>query len=192
MNNYRRVLWIALVVNAAMFFVEIIFGKISASVSLLADAIDFFGDATNYALSLWALGAGVLWGSRLALGKGIVMLVYGFFIVSKAIWSIYQGGTPEPLLMGSIGLLALAANFGVAYLLYAYREGDANMRSVWLCTRNDALGNIAIVLAALGVFGTGSLLPDVIVAIIMSVLGISAGWQVIQRARHEIKADERN
>jgi Co/Zn/Cd efflux system component len=186
-NRYRRILWIALVVNASMFFVEIIFGQVSGSVSLLADAIDFFGDATNYALSLWVLGAGLIWRSRLALGKGVVMLAYGLFIIGKAAFSVHQGGTPEPFLMGSIGLLALAANFGVALLLYAYREGDANMRSVWLCTRNDALGNVAIVLAALGVFGTGSLWPDVVVAVIMGGLGISAGWHVIQRARTEIK-----
>jgi Co/Zn/Cd efflux system component len=186
-HRYRRILWIALVVNAAMFFVEIIFGKVSGSVSLLADAIDFFGDATNYALSLWVLGSSLIWRSRLALGKGTVMLGYGLFIIIKAALSAYLSATPEPFLMGGIGLLALAANFGVALLLYAYREGDANMRSVWLCTRNDAIGNVAIVLAALGVFGTGSLWPDVVVAVIMGGLGISAGWHVIQRARLEIK-----
>jgi Co/Zn/Cd efflux system component len=185
-HRYRRILWIALVVNAAMFFVEIIFGKVSGSVSLLADAIDFFGDATNYALSLWVLGAGVIWRSRLALGKGVIMLVYGIFIIGKAALSVYQGGTPEPFLMGAIGLLALAANFGVALLLFAYREGDANMRSVWLCTRNDALGNTAIVLAALGVFGTGLFWPDVVVAVIMGGLGISSGWYVIKQANSEL------
>lgn len=188
-HRYRRILWIALVVNAAMFFVEIILGKVSGSVSLLADAIDFFGDATNYALSLWVLGASLVWRSRLALGKGAVMLSYGLFIFAKAALSAYQGTTPEPFLMGSIGLLALAANFGVALLLYAYREGDANMRSVWLCTRNDAIGNVAIVLAALGVFGTGSLWPDVVVAVIMGGLGISSGWHIIKQANSELAID---
>lgn len=188
-QRYRKVLWIALVVNAAMFGVEITFGQVSGSVSLLADAIDFFGDATNYALSLWALGASVLWRARLAFGKGAIMAAYGLFILGKATWALYQGSPPEPFLMGVIGCLALCANLGVAFLLYAYRTGDANMRAVWLCSRNDALGNLAIVLAALGVFGTGSLWPDTLVAGIMASLGLSAGWQVMQHARRESRAN---
>ena len=187
LGNYRKILWIALLINASMFLIEIIFGKVSGSVSLLADAIDFFGDALNYALSLFVLGASLLWRSRLALGKGFVMLAYGLFIFAQAFFNIYRGISPEPFLMGGIGLLALVANLSVAWMLYAYREGDANMQSVWLCTRNDVLGNIAIVFAAVGVFGTATFWPDVIVAFIMGALGISSGWRVIQRANEEIK-----
>ncbi|MEJ7138826.1 cation transporter [Amphibiibacter pelophylacis] len=183
---YRHALWIALAVNAVMAMVEIVFGHRGDSVALLADAIDFLGDAVNYGLALWVLGGALAWRSRLALGKGAVMAAYGVFIIGKALWGAWLGTAPQPLTMGAIGLLALAANLGVAVLLYAWREGDANMRAVWLCTRNDALGNAAIVLAALGVLGSGTMWPDLIVAAIMGALALSAGLQVMRQARSEM------
>jgi Co/Zn/Cd efflux system component len=184
--GYRRVLWIALVVNVAMFALEIASGLQSGSVSLLADAIDFFGDGANYALTLAVLTMGAQWRGRAALLKAATMLVFGIVVLGKALWSAYQGATPEPAVMGAVGALALAANLGVAALLYAYREGDANMRGVWLCTRNDALGNVAVMLAALGVFGTHTAWPDLIVAVAMSALSISAGGSVMRQARREL------
>jgi Co/Zn/Cd efflux system component len=184
--GYRRVLWIALVVNVAMFALEIASGLQSGSVSLLADAIDFFGDGANYALTLAVLSMGAQWRGRAALLKAATMLVFGIVVLGKALWSAYQGAIPEPVVMGAVGALALAANLGVAALLYAYREGDANMRGVWLCTRNDALGNVAVMLAALGVFGTRTAWPDLIVAVAMSALSISAGGSVMRQARREL------
>jgi len=184
--GYRRVLWIALLVNAAMFAVEVASGLKSGSVALLADAIDFFGDTANYALTLTVLGMGPLWRGRAALLKAATMLIFGTLVLGKALWSAHLGAPPEPVVMGVVGTLALAANLGVAALLYAFREGDANMRGVWLCTRNDALGNIAVMLAALGVFGTGTAWPDLAVAVAMSALAISAGWTVMRQARREL------
>jgi Co/Zn/Cd efflux system component len=184
--GYRRVLWIALLVNAGMFVVEIASGLKSGSVALLADAIDFFGDTANYVLTLTVLGMGPLWRGRAALLKAATMLVFGAVVLGRALWSARLGAPPEPLVMGVVGALALAANLGVAALLYAFREGDANMRGVWLCTRNDALGNIAVMLAALGVFGTRTAWPDLIVAAAMSALAISAGWSVMRQARREL------
>lgn len=184
--GYRRVLWIALLANAAMFAVEIAGGLTSGSVSLLADAIDFFGDAANSGLTLAVLSMGPLWRGRAALLKAASMLGFGLLVLAKALWSVHLGVAPQPVVMGVVGALALAANLGVAALLYAFREGDANMRSVWLCTRNDALGNIAVMLAALGVFGTGTAWPDLAVAVAMSALAISAGWSVMRQARHEL------
>nr|WP_315393174.1 cation transporter [uncultured Duganella sp.] len=184
--RYRRILWIALVVNALMFGVELAGGLGSDSVALLADAVDFLGDAGNYALSLLVLGSAAVWRSRTALFKGLTMGAYGVFVLAKAAWHIYSGPVPEPVLMGSIGFAALVANGTVAALLYAYRDGDANMRSVWLCTRNDAIGNIAVMLAALGVFGTGSGWPDIGVALVMGCLALSAARQVVTRARTEM------
>jgi Co/Zn/Cd efflux system component len=184
--GYHRVLWIALVVNTAMFAVEIATGLESGSVSLLADAIDFFGDAANYGLTLAVLSMGPLWRGRAAMLKAASMLVFGLLVLGRALWSLRLGIAPEPMTMGLVGALALAANLGVAALLYAFREGDANMRGVWLCTRNDALGNIAVMLAALGVFGTGTAWPDLIVAVAMSALAISAGWSVMRQARREL------
>jgi len=184
--GYRRVLWIALVVNALMFAVEIGAGLRSSSVSLLADAIDFFGDAANYGLTLAVLGLGAVWRARAALLKAASMLAFGVAVLIQALASIVHGTTPEPLTMGVIGSMALAANVGVAVLLYSFRSGDANMRGVWLCTRNDAIGNVAVMLAALGVFGTGTAWPDLAVAAVMSSLAISAGWSVLRQARREL------
>lgn len=184
--RYRRVLWIALIVNALMFGVEIVGGMQTGSTSLLADAIDFLGDAANYAVSLLVLSMAVVWRSRAALLKGLSMGVFGCFVLAKTAWSIAAGTPPEPMTMGAIGFVALLANLGVAALLYAYRSGDANMRSVWLCTRNDAIGNAAVMLAAAGVFGTGSGWPDWLVAMLMGTLALSASISVIRAARKEM------
>jgi Co/Zn/Cd efflux system component len=184
--GYRRVLWIALAVNALMFVLELATGLKSGSVSLLADAIDFFGDAANYGLSLAVLSLGLAWRARAAVLKAASMLVFGVLVLARAAWGAMHGAAPEALAMGLVGTLALAANLGVAWLLYAFREGDANMRSVWLCTRNDAIGNVAVLLAALGVFGTGTAWPDLAVAAVMATLAISAGVSVLRQARREL------
>jgi Co/Zn/Cd efflux system component len=169
-----------------MFGVELAGGWRAGSVSLLADAVDFFGDAANYGLSLFVLALAPIWRSRAALIKGLTMGAYGLFVLGAAVWNMTRGVVPEHTTMGLIGTLALLANLSVAVLLFAYRNGDSNMRSVWLCTRNDAIGNIAVLLAALGVFGTGAGWPDIIVAAIMGVLGLTAARSVIAQARQEL------
>jgi cation diffusion facilitator family transporter len=186
--RYRRVLWIALALNALMFVVEISAGFASGSVSLLADAIDFFGDAANYAVSLAVLGMALAWRARAAFVKGLCMLVFGLFVMGKALWAARTGTPPEALTMGVISLLALAVNVGVAALLYAWREGDANMRSVWLCSRNDAIGNVAVLLAALGVAGTRTAWPDLAVALSMGVLALTSAYSVLRQARGEMQS----
>ena len=186
--KYRKILWFALVVNAAMFAIELGAGFRSGSVSLLADAIDFLGDAANYGVSLAVLTMAMAWRSKAALLKGACMLCFGIFILGRAVWAAKTGVVPEAATMGVIGFLALTANITVALLLYNYRTGDANMRSVWLCSRNDAVGNIAVMLAALGVLGTGTAWPDLVVAVGMAVLAIWGGWSVIQHARHELNS----
>lgn len=188
--RYRRILWIALAVNFLMFGLEIGAGWRSGSTSLLADAIDFFGDAANYAVTLAVLSMGLAWRARAALLKGSCMLLFGLFVMARSGWAVLHGAPPEAVTMGTIGLLALLANGGVAAMLYAYREGDANMRGVWLCTRNDALGNVAVMLAALGVFGTGTAWPDLAVAAVMAGLAITSGWAVLRQATREFKAAE--
>jgi Co/Zn/Cd efflux system component len=184
--RWRKALWIALAVNATMFFVELIAGLQANSVSLLADAVDFAGDAANYALSLAVLSMALVWRSRAALVKGVTMFAYGVFVLARAGWMLHAGSVPEPLTMGVVGFIALLANAGVAVLLYAFRTGDANMRSVWLCSRNDALSNLAVMLAALGVFGTGSAWPDLFVAGVMAALALTAGVTVVRQARGEL------
>lgn len=185
--RYRKVLWIALLINLTMFFVEVFSGYSAGSVSLMADAMDFFGDATNFAISLTVLSMSLAWRARTAILKGLVMGSFGIFVLVKALWSFKSGLPPEPYTMGVIGAIALVANASVALMLYVYREGDANMRAVWLCSRNDAIGNVAVMFAALGVFGTASAWPDLLVAILMAGLGISASVHILQRAWAEHK-----
>ncbi len=190
--RFRKALWLALVVNALMFCVEIIGGIRSGSVSLLADAVDFAGDAANYGLSLSVLALGLLWRARAALVKGVSMAAFGVFVLGKTVWAALYGTPPEPYIMGAIGVLALFANLGVALMLYRFRDGDANMRSVWLCSRNDAIVNVAIILAAIGVLGSGTLWPDLIVALVVAGLAVSSASAVIRQARDEIARASRS
>lgn len=189
-SKYFRILWIALIINALMFAIEIIFSLRANSVSLLADSIDFLGDAANYSISLWVLSMSVHTRAKASLLKALCMALFGIGVLVHAIWNAIAGVIPDAYTMSMVGLLALAANLGVAWLLYAYRNGDSNMRSVWLCTRNDAIGNIAVVFAAVGVFGTGTNWPDLIVAIIMATLALSAAWQVFAQAQQELHRQE--
>jgi len=184
--GFRRALWIALLVNLAMFFVEGIASLQSGSVSLMADAIDFFGDSANYILSLSVLSMGMLWRGRAAMVKGVTMTAFGIAVWARAIWVMEQGTIPEPLTMGTVGMLALVANVSVAIMLFRFRSGDSDMRSVWLCSRNDAISNLAVMAAALGVFGTKSAWPDLMVAGIMGTLAITAGISVVRHARKDI------
>jgi Co/Zn/Cd efflux system component len=186
--KYRRALWVALAVNAGMFVVELIASWSSGSVSLLADSIDFFGDAANYALSLAVLGMALSARSKAAMFKAACMGGFGIFVLGKAVWSLETGIAPEPMTMGAVGVVALLANAGVAWMLYRFRTGDANMRSVWICSRNDALGNLAVMLAALGVFGTASAWPDLLVATMMAALALTGAASVLRHASFELRS----
>ena len=184
-SKFRTALWIALTINLAMFIVELIGGAYANSSALWADSLDFFGDAMNYAISLAVLGASLYWRATVALFKGLTMALFGFVIIGKSLYAYLQGIPPEAMTMGMIGVLALIANVIAAVVLYAFRDGDSNMQSVWLCSRNDAIGNVAVIFAAVGVFGTGSLIPDLVVAVIMATLGLTGGYQVIKNALQE-------
>lgn len=183
---FRRILWIALLVNGGMFVVEIIASQLGNSVALQADALDFFGDAANYAISLFVLGMALHIRARASLFKGVTMGLFGLFVIANASYRAFSGSTPEPSIMGGIALLALVANVSVALLLYKYRTGDSNMRSIWLCSRNDAIGNLAVMAAAAGVFASASRWPDLIVAGIIASLSLSSAYQIIRMARQEM------
>ncbi|MCC6478737.1 MAG: cation transporter [Sphingomonadaceae bacterium] len=189
LNNprWRRALWIALGINAGMFAVEMAAGAAADSRALQADALDFLGDAANYAISLMVAGMVLAWRARAALAKGVTLLILGGWVMVTAIFAAINGASPEPQTMGVIGGLAFAANVGVALMLYRFRTGDANMRSVWICSRNDAIGNVAVIAAAFGVFGTGTAWPDLIVAGILAALGISGGIQIVRQALGEMR-----
>lgn len=185
---WGRVLWIALVINAAMFGVEMVAGVTAGSASLKADALDFLGDAANYAISLGVAGMALAWRARAAMAKGVSILLFGLWALGNTIWMAAQGTVPAAETMGVVGVIALVANLACAAMLWRHREGDANRRSVWICSRNDAIGNIAVVAAALGVFGTGTGWPDIVVAAIMAALALSGGWQIICQARRELSS----
>ncbi len=188
--RWRRALWIALGVNAAMFAIEIAAGLMGGSRALQADALDFLGDAANYAISLGVAGMALAWRAKAALLKGATLALLGLYVLGITVWGIWHGAVPEAHVMGFVGIAALIANGAVALMLYRFRSGDANMRSVWICSRNDAIGNIAVVFAAAGVFGTGTAWPDLIVAGIMAALGISGGVQIVTAASRELASPE--
>lgn len=184
--RWRRVLWIALAVNAAMFVGELVAGVAGGSQALQADALDFLGDSANYAISLGVAGMALAWRARAALLKGGTIFLFGLVVLGATAWRALHGSAPQAEVMGVVGFIALIANVAVAALLYRYRTGDANMRSVWMCSRNDAIGNLAVLLAALGVFGTGTAWPDLIVAAIMAGLGLWGGTQILRQASAEL------
>ena len=184
--RYRRVLIVALLANLAMFIVEVMAGSAAGSSALLADALDFLGDAANYGISLYVLGHALVWRARAALLKGATMGMFGLWVLYSTVERLLAGHVPEASTMGIVGFLALLANVGVALLLYRYRTGDSNMRSVWICSRNDAIGNIAVMCAAAGVWLTASAWPDVLVAMAMAVLAITGARQIVRAAWHEL------
>lgn len=186
-KGYRRVLWAVLAINAGMFAVELVAGLMAGSASLQADALDFLGDAGNYVISLFVVGLALRHRAMAAALKGATMGLFGFWVLGVAGWHALQGTLPEAFTIGAVGFAALIANMTSFALLWAYRSGDANMRSAWICTRNDVLGNCAVLLAALGVFGTGTGWPDVIVAMIMAGLALQGAVLVLRQSRVELR-----
>jgi Co/Zn/Cd efflux system component len=185
-SEHRRVLWAVLTINAVMFLIEVGAGFAAGSASLQADALDFLGDAGNYAISLFVVGMALRYRATAALVKGATMGLFGLWVVGTVIWHALHGTLPNAITMGFVGAAALIANAASFGLLWTYRSGDANMRSAWICTRNDVLGNIAVMLAALGVFGTGTGWPDVIVAAAMAGLALQGAAIVILQSLREL------
>ena len=185
-HRYRRVLWFALIVNGGMFFIEIATGLASGSVSLQADALDFLGDAGNYGVSLFVLSMALKIRAKAAFFKGMTMGIFGIWVLASTLYYFISGTVPDARAMGVVGALALIANTAVFILLWTHRSGDSNRRSVWLCTRNDMIGNIAVMIAALGVFGTGTGWPDLFVGAIMAFLALQGSWVIIRQAQIEI------
>ncbi|WP_062763050.1 cation transporter [Falsirhodobacter sp. alg1] len=189
-GRFRRVLWIALVINGGMFVAEIAAGLLSGSAALQADALDFLADASNYAISLFVLGMTLRWRAGAAWIKGASMGLFGLWVLATVVWHIAHGSVPDAPTMGMIGTLALVMNLICLLLLMAFRDGDANMRSVWICSRNDVIANVAVLLAALGVFGTGTGWPDFIVASLMAGLALQGAATILRDATCEWRSAE--
>lgn len=184
---YRRVLWFALVVNGAMFVAEMAGAFFSRSVALQADALDFLGDAANYGISLAVVGMHLRWRARAALVKGLSMGLFGLWVIGTTAWRVMEGGVPHAATISAVGTLALVANVAVAATLFKFREGDANMRSVWLCSRNDAIANVAVIAAGGGVWLSNTFWPDVLVGGFIASLALIASVDVLRRARAELR-----
>jgi Co/Zn/Cd efflux system component len=188
---YRRILLAVLAINATMFAVEIVAGVAAGSAALQADALDFLGDAANYTISLVVVGMALRYRATAALLKGASMGAFGAWVLGITVWHAWHGTVPQAFTMGAVGLAALVANGASFGLLWAYRGGDANMRSAWICTRNDVLGNLAVLAAALGVFGSGTGWPDIAVAAIMAILGLQGAVTVVRQAAGELRRTRR-
>jgi Co/Zn/Cd efflux system component len=184
-TGFRRALWIVIAINATMFGVEVVAGSMAGSQALLADALDFLGDSLTYAISLVVIGMPVRVRSGAALAKGVSLAAMGLWVFGSTAWQALGPGLPDAPVMGGVGLLALAANLASVLVLMRYRDGDANVRSVWLCSRNDAIGNIAVMAAAGAVALTGSGWPDIIVAGLMAGLFLWSSVQIIRQALEE-------
>jgi len=184
-DDYKRRLWIVIALNAVMFIVEITAGQLAKSQALQADALDFLGDSVTYAISLAVIGTSIKVRTNAALFKGVSLFIMGLWVLAVTLYRVFYAETPEAEIMGSIGFLALMTNLASVLILVSYKDGDANVRSVWLCSRNDAIGNVAVMVAALSVWGTASRWPDLVVAAIMSGLFISSATQIVRQALKE-------
>jgi Co/Zn/Cd efflux system component len=189
--DYRRRLWLVIMINATMFLVEILAGALAGSRALQADALDFLGDTLTYGITLAVIGAAPATRAWAAFGKGVSLTAMGLWIFGATAYQVLVLGLPRAEVMGAIGFLALAANLTSVLILLRYRDGDANVRSVWVCSRNDAIGNVAVMLAALGVWITATRWPDLIVAAIMAGLFIASSVQILRRAIGELKEPRR-
>jgi Co/Zn/Cd efflux system component len=188
--DYKRRLWAVIAINAAMFGVEMTAGQLAGSQALKADALDFFADAATYFVSLMVIGAAVRVRTSAAIAKGISLLAMGLWVAGSTLYQLLLMGVPEHQTMGVVGFMALAANVASVIILMRYKDGDANVRSVWLCSRNDAIGNVAVMLAAAGVWFTATAWPDLIVAGVMSGLFLWSSAQILRQSAQEWRFGE--
>ena len=185
--RYKAILWTVIAINGVMFLVEMAAGHLAGSQALQADALDFLGDTLTYGLSLAVIGSSLRTRASAALFKGGSLLAMGLWVFGSTLYQVFFLGLPKAEIMGSIGFLAFAANVASVLLLMRYKDGDANVRSVWLCSRNDAIGNVAVMVAAVAVWGLGSAWPDIIVALIMAGLFLYSSAQIIGQSLKEYR-----
>ncbi|MDH3763199.1 MAG: cation transporter [Gammaproteobacteria bacterium] len=186
-RRYRTILWIVIAINATMFLIETGASVAANSMALRADALDFLGDTLTYGITLLAIGHSLRWRASAAMLKGVTLMLMGIWVLGSTLYRVLVLGLPNELMMGSVAMLAFAANMTSVLLLVRYRDGDANVRSVWLCSRNDAIGNLAVMLAAVAVYYTQSKWPDLLVAFLMAALFFYSSFHIIQRARGELR-----
>lgn len=189
-ERQRTVLWTVLAINAVLFVAEFVVGWWARSIALLADSLDMLGDAAVYGFSLWVLHRGRRWRARAALSKGLVQLAFGLIVLAQAAWQAVAGSAPDAAAMGWMGAIALAGNTWAFFLLMSHRSDDLNMRSTWLCSRNDLIANTAVLGAAVLVWQLDSVWPDVVVGVGIAVLFLRTAYDVITEARSELATDD--
>ncbi len=187
-NIDRRILWLVIALNAMMFGVEIVAGLAADSIALLADALDFLGDTASYSIALYVLSKPMVWRAGAAMLKGVIMLGFGLWVLTLAVLATLGLHEPDPITMGAVGFAAFIVNVISAFLVFRFSKGDSNLRSVWICSRNDALANLGVILAASGVFALGSGWPDIAVAFLIASLALWGSFQVITHARRDLKS----
>jgi Co/Zn/Cd efflux system component len=190
--DYKRRLWFVIAINAGMFLVEMAAGALAGSQALQADALDFLGDSLTYGMSLAVIGSTISVRAWTAFAKGVSLSLMGLWVFGSTAYHVLVLGVPHAEIMGVVGFMALAANVGSVLILARYKDGDANVRSVWLCSRNDAIGNVAVMLAALMVWATATKWPDLIVAAIMAGLFLISSLQILRQSLTEIKTGKIN
>lgn len=189
-QTYKRILWIVIALNFGMFLVELLSGLQAQSQALKADSLDFLADSLTYFISLMVIGKSVRVRALASTFKGYSLIIMSLGVFGYTIYRFFQPGVPDEQVMGVIGVMALAANAISAFLLLRYSSGDSNVRSVWLCTRNDAIGNVLVMIAAGLVAFTGSAWPDLIVATVMAGLFLSSSYQILRQARQEQRKEK--
>lgn len=180
--RYRIVLWTVIAINGVMFLIEMAAGFAAQSQALKADALDFLGDTLTYGISLAVIGMPIATRSAAAMFKGVSLTLMGIWVLAITAYHVLVLGLPHAETMGAIGLFALAANTASVLLLMRYKDGDANVRSVWLCSRNDMIGNVAVLGAAVVVAFTATPWPDLMVAALMALLFLSSSLQILRQA----------
>ena len=179
--------WV-LAINAVMFVVEFGFGLLSRSSALMTDSLDMFGDAAVYGFSLFALNRGAIWRARAGLSKGVIMAIFGIVVLGQTIYRFLIASVPVAETMGAIGALALAANATCLFLLYRHRADDINMRSTWLCSRNDIVSNFGVIIAAVLVGLLNSGWPDLVVGVAIAGLFLKSAYEVVGEAKDELRS----
>jgi len=185
--HYRMILWIVIAINGVMFLFETGASLSADSMALRADALDFLGDTLTYGLTLLAIGHSLRWHASAAMLKGVTLLLIGLWVLGSTFYRVIILGVPNEMIMGSVALLAFTANMVSVLLLLRYRDGDANVRSVWLCSRNDAIGNVAVMIAAVVVYYTQTRWADLVVACLMAMLFLHSSSLIIRQARAELR-----
>ena len=185
--GYRRALWTVVVLNVGYGLAEIVAGFVSGSQALKADALDFLGDGTITLLGLLAIGWSLAWRARSALLQGIFLGLLGLGILVTSAYRVFVLHQPEAEIMGLFGVIALVVNVASAWVLLPHRGGDANVRAVWLFSRNDAIGNLAVIIAAGLVAWTATPWPDLVVAVVIAGLFLQSSWAIIKDARRDLK-----